>query len=141
MSTGLSGPHQGSEKQQQLILIHTSWEPAATNNAQLFYDQGFPGLSGKESTCQCKRCEFDPHVRKIPWRRRQQPPPVSLSGKSHGQRSLAGTSLWGYKESDRTLRLNNNNNNAYSGLLMFVIDYQKVIGDGEVSAATSRHSL
>ena len=29
--------------------------------------------------------------------------------KSHGQRSLAGYSLWGYKESDTTEWLNNNN--------------------------------
>ena len=27
------------------------------------------GLSGKESTCQCRRCRFDPWVRKIPWSR------------------------------------------------------------------------
>ena len=27
---------------------------------------GFPGLSSKESACQCRRCEFDPWVRKIP---------------------------------------------------------------------------
>ena len=32
-------------------------------------------LSGKESTCQCGRCGFDPWVRKIPWRRKRQPTP------------------------------------------------------------------
>ena len=26
-------------------------------------------LSGKESSCQCRRCGFDPWVRKIPWER------------------------------------------------------------------------
>ena len=31
-----------------------------------------------------------------------------LAGKSHGQRSLAGCSSWGRKESDTTWRLNNN---------------------------------
>ena len=31
---------------------------------------------------------------KIPWRRNQQPTPLSLSGKSHGQRSLDGYSPW-----------------------------------------------
>ena len=36
-------------------------------------------------------------VRKIPWRRKQQPTPVFLSGKSHGQRSLVGYSPWGHK--------------------------------------------
>ena len=41
-------------------------------------------LSGKESTCQCKRLEFDPWVRKIPWRRKWQLISVFLSAKSHG---------------------------------------------------------
>ena len=47
-------------------------------------------LSGKESACQFRRCGFDPWVGKIPWRRKWQPTPVFLPGKSHGQRSLAG---------------------------------------------------
>ena len=25
-------------------------------------------LSSKESTCQCRKCRFDPWARKIPWR-------------------------------------------------------------------------
>ena len=41
-------------------------------------------------------------VRKIPWRRIWQPTPVFLSGKFHGQRSLAYYSPWGHKESDMT---------------------------------------
>ena len=48
--------------------------------------------SGKESACPCRRHRFDPWVEKIPWRRKQQPTPVFLPGKSHGQRSLAGYS-------------------------------------------------
>ena len=36
-------------------------------------------------------------VRKIPWRRKWQPTPVFLPGKSHGQRSLVGYSPWGHK--------------------------------------------
>ena len=59
-------------------------------------------LSGKESTCQCRRHGFDPWVRKIPWRRKWQPTPAFLPGESHGQRSLAGYSPWGPKESDTT---------------------------------------
>ena len=35
---------------------------------------------------------FSPWVGKIPWRRKWQPIPVFLSGKPHGQRSLAGCS-------------------------------------------------
>ena len=59
-------------------------------------------LSGKESTCQWRRCGFDPWVRKIPWREKWQPTPVFLPGKSHGQRSLVGYSPWGHKELDMT---------------------------------------
>ena len=39
-------------------------------------------LSAKESACQCKRCRFDPWVKKIPWSEKWQPPPVFLPGKS-----------------------------------------------------------
>ena len=39
-------------------------------------------------------CGFDLWVRKMPWRRKWQPPPVCLPGKSHEQRSLVG---WGHK--------------------------------------------
>ena len=45
---------------------------------------------------------FEPWVGKIPWRRKWQSTPVLLPGKSHGQRSLVGYSLWGRKESDMT---------------------------------------
>ena len=48
---------------------------------------------GARGKCRrCKRCRFDPWVRKIPWRRKWQPTPVFLPGESHGQRSLAGYS-------------------------------------------------
>ena len=40
-----------------------------------------------------------------PWRRKWQPTPVSLPGKSHGQRSLVGCSPWGLKESYTTEQL------------------------------------
>ena len=56
------------------------------------------GHSGKESACQerrRKRHKFDPWVGKTPWRRKWQPTPVFLPGKSHGRRSLAGYSPWG----------------------------------------------
>jgi len=49
-----------------------------------------------------KRHEFDPRVRKIPWRRAWQLIPVFLPGESLGQRSLAGYSPWGHRESDMT---------------------------------------
>ena len=67
---------------------------------------GFPGCtSGEESACQRRRHKrqgFDPWVRKIPWRREWLPTPVFLPRESHGQRSLAGYSPQGCKESDMT---------------------------------------
>ena len=59
----------------------------------------------KNPPCQCRRCErhrFHPRVGKIPWRRKWQASPVFLPGKSQGQRSLAGYTPWGHKESDTT---------------------------------------
>ena len=55
-------------------------------------------LSGKEPTCHCGG--FRSWVGKIPWRRKCQYTPVFLSREFHGQRSLAGYSPWGHKESD-----------------------------------------
>ena len=63
-------------------------------------------LSGKESTCQCKRHErhgFDPWVQKIPSRREWQPTPGFLPGESQAQRSLVSyTMSWVCQESDMT---------------------------------------
>ena len=65
-------------------------------------------LSGKESTYQSRRHGFDPWVGNMPWRRKWQPIPVFLSGKSHGQRSWVGYSPAGCKKLDTTERLNSN---------------------------------
>ena len=54
------------------------------------------------SRMQCRRRrrpEFNPWIRKIPWRRKWQPTPVFLSGISHGQKSLVHYSPWTPKES------------------------------------------
>ena len=51
---------------------------------------------------QCRRPEFDPLVRKIPWRREWLPTPEFLPGEFCAQRSLEGYSPWGHKESDMT---------------------------------------
>ena len=66
------------------------------------------GATGRESACQCrrhKRHRLNLWVGKIPWRRARQPTPISLPGEPHGQRSLAGYSLWGCKEVDTTEHL------------------------------------
>ena len=60
-------------------------------------------LSGEESAYQCRGCRrlrFYPWVGKISWRRKWQPTPVFLPGKSQGQGILASYSPWGPKESD-----------------------------------------
>ena len=67
--------------------------------------KSFSGVSGgKESSCN------DPWIVKIPWRRKWQPITVFLPGESHGQRSLAGYTLWCYspwgcKKSDKAEQL------------------------------------
>ena len=64
---------------------------------------GFPCSSvGKESVCSARDPGLYPWVGKIPWRRKLQPTPVSLSVKSHRQRSLVGCRPWGRKESGTT---------------------------------------
>ena len=58
-------------------------------------------LSGKESACQYRRLRrhgFDPYIRTILWRRKQELTPVFLPGKFHGEKNLVGYSLWGCKE-------------------------------------------
>ena len=62
---------------------------------------GFPWWLRWQRIClQRKRPGFDLWVRKILWRKAWQPTAVFLPGKFHGQRSLAGYSSWGRKESD-----------------------------------------
>jgi len=63
---------------------------------------GFPGGSAEKNLLHCRRCRFDPTVRKIPWERKWQSTPAFLPGKSLGQRSLVGYSPWGCKVSDTT---------------------------------------
>ena len=61
-------------------------------------------LSSKESTCNAE----DLWVGMILWRRKCQPTPVFLPGKSHGQWRLVGYGPWGCKTSDMTEWPNNN---------------------------------
>ena len=52
-----------------------------------------------------RRPRFDPCVGNIPWRRKWQPTPVFLPGKSHGQRSLVGYSPQGRQDWATSLSL------------------------------------
>ena len=83
IAIGISLPSQMAE--QGILCMCTNW-------------CGLPWwFRGEESVYQCRRCGLDPWVRKVPWRRKWQPTPVFLPGKSHGQRSLAGYRSWGCK--------------------------------------------
>ena len=56
---------------------------------------------------------FSPWAGKIPWRKKWQPIPVFLPGELHGQRSLAGYSPWGHKESDTTEQLTHTEHTSF----------------------------
>ena len=59
-------------------------------------------VNNLSSELQCRGLGFNPCFWKIPWRRKWQPTPAFLPGKSHRQRSLVGYSARGHKESDTT---------------------------------------
>ena len=70
----------------------------------------------KKKICQpCRRPQFKPWVRKIPWRREWKPTAVFLPGEFHGQKRLEGYNPWGHRvrhdwvtntlETSRTSRL------------------------------------
>ena len=64
--------------------------------------EGFPGGAVVKSLRANAGDAGNPWVGKTPWSRQWQPTPAFLPGQSHGQRSLAGYSPWGHKESDMT---------------------------------------
>ena len=78
-------------------------------------------VSGKEPSCQCRRCGFDPWIRKNPWRRKWQPILVFLPRKSHGQRSLEGYSPWGRKRVKHDLATKQQQQNHTFGTLLCLI--------------------
>ena len=87
-------------------------------NCYAFIFTYFPGGSDSKSIClQWGRPGFNPWIRKIPWRRKWQPTPVLLPGKSHGRRSLVGYSPWGRKESDTTEQLH------FTRYFYFIFDF------------------
>ena len=64
---------------------------------------------------------------RFPWRRKQQPTPVFLPGKSHVQRSLVDCSLWVERESDITEHIQTHTHkHTHSWLTIFQM-YSKVM--------------
>ena len=81
------------------ILFYYDLSQDIEYSSLCYTEEGFPGGSVVKKSAysavdclQCRRCRFDPWVGKIPWRRKLQPTPVFLHGKSRGWRSLAGHS-------------------------------------------------
>ena len=71
-------------------FIHITSTYSISFNGWVIFHCGLPW-------CLQWRYWFDSWVGKVPQRRKWQPTPVFLPGKSHGQRSLAGYSPWGRK--------------------------------------------
>ena len=74
--------------------LRVPWEPLKqthTLGCRLWGSQSWTRLTWFSSSSSI-RC----------WRRQWQPPPVLLSGKSHGRRSLVGCSPWGRKKLNTT---------------------------------------
>ena len=82
----------------QLLYIYYFYKISKVFCPSIIEVLGLPWwLSGKESTCQCRRHRFDPRVGEG-----NGYTPVFLPGKSHRQRSLVGCSPWGHEELDTT---------------------------------------
>ena len=77
--------------------------PEKTLESSLDSKQGFPGGSvDKESTCNVGDLGLIPGLGRSLGEGNGYPLQYSPPGKSHGQRSVAGYSPWGCKESDMT---------------------------------------
>ena len=102
---------QHSTLREIICLVVSSWEHAFKAFERIQCTPGNDYDCNKHNNSQClectqgrrrKRSRSDPWVGKISWRRKWQPTPVFLPGKSHGRRSTAGYSLWSHKESGTT---------------------------------------
>ena len=84
----------GKSRGQRSLVGYSPWGHKESDMTKQLL---FHSFSSKESACQFRSRQFDPWVRKIPWRKKWQPTPVFLPGKFHGQRSLVSYSPWGRK--------------------------------------------
>ena len=86
-SGNISGDTAPTSKKETTKCEKTHFYSRSHPNASTSILYGLPWwLSGKESACQCSRHGFNPWAGKIPWRKKWQPTPVFLPGKSHGQK-------------------------------------------------------
>ena len=82
----------GNRKQERRCLLSKISKIHWCFQSNSLVGQMVKNLSAMQET------RFYPCVGKISWRRKWQPTPVFLPGKSHGWRSLVGYSSWGRKE-------------------------------------------
>ena len=75
------------------------------------------------------------------WRRKWQITPVFLPGESHGQRSLAGYSPWGCKESDMTEQLNDDNSQCILSLLADIGEAKSLFEGQQLSVALGEREV
>ena len=102
LARGPAGDSSSSFSQRTFLgpgpVFLTVLQTEAPSFSQIIRDIQARHHSGKESACRrCQRRGFDPWVGKIPWRRKWQPTPVFLPGRSHSQGNLAGYRPWGHK--------------------------------------------
>ena len=88
---------------------------------------GFPGgLDGEESACNAGDLSSIPGLGRSPGEGHGNPLQYSYLENPHGQRSLAGYSPWGYKESDMTERLSTTQTMALVFLLQCLLPRHKI---------------
>ena len=90
--------------QTQKSYLRGAQRSCVSVSSSIKWTLGFPGGSVVKNPPVVQ----DTLGREDPLQTEWQPTPVFLPGGSHGQRSLAGYSLWEHKELDTTERLNNN---------------------------------
>ena len=81
------------------------WAPHQTSSTKQVKWTPPGGLNGQESACNAGEPVSILWSGRSPGEGNGKPTPVLLPGKSHGQRSLVGYSLWGHNESDTTEQL------------------------------------
>ena len=121
------------------MIIHTKWDKDrlggvsgfSTKYIQFRLDFGTRWQNGKESTCRrLWRCEFNPYIEKISRRRKWQPLSLFLSGKFHGQRSLAGCRPWGHKRVGHHLATKHTNTQITKTFCFLGLLYLRFVNNG-----------
>ena len=111
------------------------WDKREGTDSVSINPQGFPWWhSTKEPICPWRRPGLNPWIRKIPRKRKWEPTPVFLPGKSHQQRRMSGCSPWGQKSwNNLATEQQVKSPGVGNGLLMEQARKRRVKGDLETS--------